>query len=121
MTKTPMLLELGTGTALRSGSYTKAAKRAVQDALWHNSISLAEVFSAEKSDMIIDVSIACQNPEAVDLAAVAAEFPYGRISVSAVAGGLDVPNPNRPDGHGAIIAHAAIQVSLDVVKKGTEQ
>lgn len=118
MTTYPMLLELGTGTALRSGSYTKAAQRAVQNALWHNSISLAEVFGAQKSDMIVDVEIACTQPDAVDLDAVRAEFPYGTISARAVAGGLDIAKPEMPDAAPTIIAHAAIKVSLNITAKG---
>ena len=50
MPLTPMLLELGTGTALRSGDYTKAASRAVRDALWHNSINVAEIFNTNKEN-----------------------------------------------------------------------
>lgn len=118
MTTYPMLLEMGTGTALRSGSYTKAAQRAVQNALWHNSISLAEVFGAQKSDMIVDVEIACVQPEMVDLDAVRAEFPYGTISARAVSGGLDIPKPDAPEAAPTIIAHAAIKVSLNITAKG---
>jgi uncharacterized protein (TIGR02058 family) len=75
-----LVLELGMGTALRSGSYTKAACRAVQNALWHNSLALVELFGAEKDAMVITVEIACQNPEKVDCEKVAAEFPYGQVS-----------------------------------------
>ena len=114
MTITPMLLELGMGTSLRSGSYTKAACRAVQNALWRNSINLAEVFGAQKSDMLIFVEIACQNPTKIDLNAVIAEFPYGVVTTIAVSGGLDIPNPHTPGTHPAIIAHAAIRVTLDL-------
>ncbi len=59
MPLTPMLIELGTGTALRAGNYTSAACRALRDALWHNSINLAEFFNANKEDMIIEFEIAC--------------------------------------------------------------
>lgn len=114
MTIKPMFLELGMGTSLRSGSYTKAARRAVQNALWQNSINLADVFGAQKSDMIITVEIACQRPNAVDLDAVVAEFPYGRVKAIAVPGGLDIPNAHKPDTNPAIITHAAIKVALDL-------
>jgi len=117
MSQLPMILELGVGSALRSGSYTKAACRAVRDALWRNSINLVEVFGAEKTSMQITAEIACQNPEQVDLDAVKAEFPYGNVTALAVTGGLDILNPNKPDQPGAIIAHAAIIVSLDITKK----
>jgi len=87
MSPTPLILELGTGSSLRSGSYTKAACRAVRDALWRNSINLAELFDGQKSDMIIDVEIACQRPEKVDVSAVIDAFPYGQISTKSVLGG----------------------------------
>ena len=66
MAKTRIALELGMGTSLRKGDYTRAAVRAVQDALWRNSISFAEAFGFEKSDMLIDVEIGVQQPDAVD-------------------------------------------------------
>ena len=53
-----LVLELGMGTALRSGSYTKAASRAVQNALWHNSLALVELFDAGKDSMVITAEIA---------------------------------------------------------------
>ena len=58
-----LLTEFGMGTSLRRGDYTQAAKRAVQDALWHNSINLAELFGFPKDAMKITVEIAVQKPE----------------------------------------------------------
>ena len=89
MAKTRIALELGMGTSLRRQDYTKAACRAVEDALWHNSLSLAEAFGFEKSDMIIDVEIGVQCPQQVDIDKVAAIFPYGQASVQVVEGGLE--------------------------------
>ena len=107
--------EFGQGTALRSGDYTRAAVRAVKDALWHNSLNLTQAFGVEKEAMIVDVEIGVQAPEQVDTAAVAACFPYGQISVTAKPGGLDVP---KPDGSGATLsAVAAIVVSFMVEPK----
>lgn len=115
-----LVLELGMGTALRSGSYTKAACRAVQNALWHNSLALVELFGAEKDAMVITVEIACQNPEKVACEKVAAEFPYGQVSVAAVPGGLDIMPPDRPAAMPTIMAHAAISVSLDIERIAQE-
>ena len=81
MAKTRIALELGMGTSLRRQDYTKAACRAVEDALWHNSLYLAEAFGFEKSDMIIDVEIGVQCPQQVDIDKVVAIFPYGQVSV----------------------------------------
>lgn len=112
-----LVLELGMGTALRSGSYTKAACRAVQNALWHNSLALVELFDAGKDSMVIMAEIACQNPDQVDCETVAAEFPYGQVSVIAVPGGLDIAPPDKPAAAPTIMVHAAISVSLDIERK----
>ncbi|KNG94019.1 Lin0512 family protein [Pseudaestuariivita atlantica] len=106
-----LLTEFGMGTSLRRQDYTQAATRAVKDALWHNSINLAELFGREKHEMIITVEIGVADPAAVDTDAVKAVFPYGQVSVHAVEGGLDVP---RPDGNPTVIANAAISVALEV-------
>ena len=114
--KKRVALELGQGTALRSGDYTRAAVRAVKDALWHNSLNMSQAFGASKEAMIIDVEVAVQNPDAVDTKAVEAVFPYGRVSVTARRGGLDVP---KPDGTGStLIALAAVVVSFMVEARG---
>lgn len=111
MPKKRMLTEFGMGTSLRRRDYTQAAVRAVQDALWHNSINLAELFGRDKSEMLIDVEVGVQEPGKVDIQKVAGIFPYGQITVTAKAGGLDVP---RPDGNPTVIANVAISVSFEM-------
>ena len=112
MAKTRIALELGMGTSLRRHDYTKAACRAVEDALWHNSLSLAEAFGFEKTDMLINVEIGVQRPDEVDIHQVAAIFPYGNASVQVVEGGLDISKPDDK-GH-TIIANAAVVVYFDM-------
>ena len=115
MAKTRIALELGMGTSLRRLDYTKAACRAVEDALWHNSLSLAEAFGFEKTDMLIEVEIGVQRPDEVDVGQVAAIFPYGNASVQVVEGGLDIA---KPDGKGlTIIVNAAVVVYFDMEAK----
>ena len=112
MAKKRVVMEFGMGTSLRQHDYTKAAVRALSDALWHNSLSMAEAFGFNKSDMIVDVEIGVQQPDAVNIAVVKDVLPYGKIAVSVVHGGLDVP---KPDGSGAtIIANVAVIVSFDM-------
>jgi len=41
MAKTRILNEFGMGSSLRRTDYTEAALRAIKDALWHNSVSVA--------------------------------------------------------------------------------
>ena len=52
-----LLTEFGMGSSLRRQDYTEAASRAVKDALWHNSINLAELYGKDKSDMQITVGL----------------------------------------------------------------
>ncbi|MEX0282263.1 MAG: Lin0512 family protein [Arenibacterium sp.] len=111
-----VLTEFGMGTSLRRGDYTEAARRAVMDALWHNSINMAELFGFPKEAMQIKVEIGVQAPDAVDAEALLDVFPYGQPHVVVVKGGLDVP---RPEGSGlpTVIANAAISVSFDMERE----
>ncbi len=108
-----LLTEFGMGTSLRRQDYTEAAVRALKDALWHNSINLAELFGVEKSAMVLDVEIGVAAPDQVDAAELAKVFPYGQPHISVVKGGLDVPR--RDGGKPTVIANAAISVSLEGV------
>ena len=61
MAKTRVAMELGMGTCLRAEDYTKAAMRALKDALWHNSLTMADAFGFPRNAMIVDIEIAVQN------------------------------------------------------------
>ena len=107
-----LLTEFGMGTSLRRQDYTEAASRAVKDALWHNSINLAELSGTDKSDMQITVDVGVQNPEAVDKDRISEIFPYGQITVVPQLGGLDIPRSDG--GKPTVIANVAISVALDL-------
>lgn len=107
-----LLTEFGMGSSLRRQDYTEAATRAVKDALWHNSINLAELFGKQKEDMQITVEVGVQDPGALDTSKVAAIFPYGQVTVVARKGGLDVPRSDG--GKPTVIANVAISVALDL-------
>lgn len=107
-----LLTEFGMGSSLRRQDYTEAAARAVRDALWHNSINLAELYGKDKSEMQITVDIGVQDPEQIDTATIAAIFPYGQVTVIPRKGGLDVPRSDG--GKPTVIANVAISVALDV-------
>ncbi len=106
-----LLVEFGMGTSLRRGDYTEAAVRGVKDALWHNSINLAELFGFEKTDMRIRVDIGVQNPDAVDVDAIKAVFPYGETDVCVQHGGLDIARPEG-EGNPTIMANVALTVGF---------
>jgi uncharacterized protein (TIGR02058 family) len=112
MTERRIILEMGTGNDLYGGDYTKAACRAVHDALHHSSIVLFKSLGYDHRDMRVQVTIGVQKPEEVDLAIVAAELPRGRAEVTAVHGGLDVDDVEQGTTH--VIATAAIEAFLPI-------
>lgn len=107
-----LLTEFGMGSSLRRQDYTEAATRAVKDALWHNSINLAELFGKQKEEMQITVEVGVQDPDALDAEKIAAIFPYGQVTVVPRKGGLDVPRDDG--GNPTVIANVAISVALDL-------
>jgi uncharacterized protein (TIGR02058 family) len=112
MPKTRVILELGSGNDLHGSDYTKAALRAVQDALHHSSLSFISTLRIDKKTIDVEVTIGVQKPERVDLEKVKASLPVGNVTVKAVKGGLDVVDPEHNDP--AVIASAAIAVRIEV-------
>ena len=112
MPKTRIILELGSGNDLHGCDYTKAALRAVEDALHHSSLSFIRSLKIDRSKVDVEVTIGVQRPERVDIETVKRSLPLGNISVKAVKGGLDVPDPESNDP--AVIASAAIAVRIAV-------
>jgi uncharacterized protein (TIGR02058 family) len=107
-----MVLEIGMGTDIRGADSTKAASRALRDALWRNSLNIADICGKRREEMIIDVHLGVPRPETVDHQAVLSVLPYGSATLHVTDGGLEVPTD---DGHDStIIAHAAAVVSLDI-------
>ncbi|HYC44683.1 MAG TPA: Lin0512 family protein [Burkholderiales bacterium] len=107
-----VILEMGTGNDLHGGDYTKAALRAVQDALHHSSLALVRSLGLDSKSMQVEVTIGVQKPEKVDAAAVKGSLPRGQVTVKVVKGGLDVPEEGGHDL--AVIAAAAIAVRFDL-------
>lgn len=105
------ILEMGAGNDLHGGDYTKAAVRAVQDALHHSSLAFARTLDMNIESMHVSVTIGVQEPAAVDADAVKASLPHGQIEVTVVKGGLDVPD--EEGGDKAVIATAAIDVRIE--------
>jgi uncharacterized protein (TIGR02058 family) len=111
MAKTRVILELGSGNDLHGSDYTKAALRAVQDALHHSSLSFVRTLNVDKTKLDVEVTIGVQRPEQVDLDKIKGSLPLGNITVKAVKGGLDVADPENNDA--AVIASAAIAVRIE--------
>jgi uncharacterized protein (TIGR02058 family) len=107
-----VVVEMGMGTDIRGGDYTKAAVRALRDALWHNSLSVTRALGMDVDSMRVEVTIGVPKPEAVDTAEVLAILPHGTGKVTVVPGGLEIPSENGTDK--TIIANAAAVVKLDL-------
>jgi uncharacterized protein (TIGR02058 family) len=107
-----VILEMGMGNDLHGGDYTKAALRAVQDAIHHSSLSMIRSLGVDSKTMQVDVTIGVQQPGKVDAEKVKASLPHGKVTVKVVKGGLDVPDEANKDI--AVIASAAVEVRLDL-------
>jgi len=107
-----MVLQIGMGTDIRGADYTKAAVRALRDALWHNSLSVADAVGLPVDAMQIEVTVGIPRPDRVDKEAVLAVLPHGTGTVHVVEGGLEIPNDAGTDT--TVIANAAAVVRLDI-------
>ncbi len=105
-----VILEMGTGNDLHGRDYTKAAKRAVQDALHHSSLAMLRSLKIDPSEMHIELTLAAQEPGEIDLGAVAATLPCGTVIPRAVRGGLNVEDAET--GEACVIVNAGVLVKL---------
>ena len=105
-----VILEMGTGNDLYGEDYTKAAKRAVQDAIHHSSLTLFKSLDIDPALMQIELNLAAQEPEKINLDEVAKELPYGTVEPRAIFGGLNIHDEitNRT----SVIVNAGVIVRL---------
>ena len=104
------IIEMGMGNDLHGGDYTKAAMRAIEDAIRHSSIPMFGALGLDHTEMRVQVTVGVADPDALDLEALQASLPRGRATVSGVKGGLNVTNPDS--GEVSVIATAAIEAFL---------
>jgi uncharacterized protein (TIGR02058 family) len=107
-----MVLQIGMGTDIRGADYTKAAVRALRDALWHNSLSVADAVGLPVDSTQVEVTIGVPRPDRVDKDAVLAVLPHGSGTVRLVEGGLEIANDAGTNT--TVIANAAAVVRLDL-------
>ena len=105
MAEQAMVLEFGMGVDVHGGDATKAARRAVSDAIRHSSLPLLQQIRDRGGTMLVDVTIGVPEPGDVDIDAVKAELPHGEVTVRAVPGGLAVGEFD------VLMANALIRVS----------
>lgn len=86
-----MFIEIGMGIDLHGQNVTKAAIRAVQNAIHHNSMpGLRSVLPGNDiHNMKVNVRLAVPaDKEKIDLDAVRTELPYGQVTFEVIDGGM---------------------------------
>lgn len=106
-----IILEMGTGNDLYGEDYTKAAVRAVQDALHHSSLTLFKSLNIDPNTMRVEVTIGVQKPDEVDPVTIAKQIPYGTVNVNSVSGGMYLPD--HENDIVSVVATAAIAAYID--------
>ena len=107
-----IILEMGAGNDLYGEDYTKAACRAVEDAIRHSSLILFRSLGFDHADMQVQVTIGVQHPEKVDAELVAQKLPRGTASVRVVKGGLNIVDSDNNSC--TVVATAAVEAWLDI-------
>jgi uncharacterized protein (TIGR02058 family) len=109
----PMFIELGMGVDLHGQDATKAAVRAVSDAIGRNYLpGVRRMLEGPSGRMLVHVRLAVPaGVEPPDIAAVRATLPYGEVSVEVAPGGMLVPD--GLDGGGRIcVVNPAVEVAV---------
>lgn len=110
MTEQRMIIEMGMGNDMYGQDYTKAAARAIEDAIRHSSLPIFEAIGLSHDEMRVRVTVGVQDPDAVDCDTLIKALPRGRAEVRTVKGGLNVENPET--GGVIVIASAAVEAFL---------
>jgi uncharacterized protein (TIGR02058 family) len=105
-----LTLEIGMGADVHGHDYTKAAVRAVSDAIRHSSLTLFYSYG-HPDDMDIELTIAVPSPEQIDEKEVAKALPYGNVAVRSVLGGLN--DTGMGGAEDIVLANALVKVWLD--------
>ena len=114
-----MFIELGMGADLHGQSVTKAAVRAVRNAIQHNSMpGMRGLVGGDTSKMKVHVRLAVPaDAESLDLAAVREVLPYGEVTFEVVPGGMLTSSgiflADKDDRNDVIyIVNAAVEVGM---------
>lgn len=120
MNRKKFIMEVGMGMDQHGQDPTNAARKAVKDAVSRSCLAgLLEIARLEDvNQMIVDVRVACPQPERVDPAAVLAALPFGRKELEVVEGGLIARAIYQPElgdtSDEAYVAVAAVTVWVDM-------
>lgn len=109
-----MFVEIGMGVDLQGQDATKAALRAVRDAIGRNYLpGLRGMVDGVTARMAVHVRLGVPAEAGpVDLDAVQRSLPHGTVTVETRPGGLLVPN-GLEDGGQICIVNAAVEVAVE--------
>ncbi|XFO66893.1 hypothetical protein SPSIL_030610 [Sporomusa silvacetica DSM 10669] len=113
------IVEIGIGTDLHGGNYTKAAQRAVKDAMSRSCLcGLFDIVGiSDPNQMVVEIRVGCSEPDKVNIAEVQAIVPFGTVTTEIVAGGLHVQGLHLSalgESDTIVVAVAALTVYIDI-------
>lgn len=119
MTLKRYIVELGMGADLHGGDVTKAAQRAVKDAISRSCLcGLFDIIGIDNPDLMhVEVKIGCPHPAALNQEEIRKTVPFGSVSIEVVSGGLSVRGLDLPalgEGDTIVMAAAALTVYVDM-------
>jgi uncharacterized protein (TIGR02058 family) len=108
-----MFIEIGMGVDLQGQDATKAATRAVRDAIGRNYLpGVRRMLQSAGGRMLVQVRLGVPAEAGeVDIEAVRGSLPYGEVTVEVAPGGMLVPN-GLDDGGRICVVNAAIAVAV---------
>ena len=106
-------LEMVMYNDLHGKDNTKAAFRAVKDAIHHSSLHFLKSFDLDRKSIIIHVKIGVQDPKSVNIGEIEKIIPFENAQIHVEEGGLDVVDEEMDDT--IVIASAAVEVMLPIL------
>ncbi|MBS7528586.1 Lin0512 family protein [Fusibacter paucivorans] len=114
------IVEIGTGADLHGGDVTKAAKRAIADAMSHGCLcGVSDILDIHDPNRIeVAIRIGCPKPELVNEDELLSMIPVGKGKIDAIVeGGLSTTGLHVNEfgeGDRIVIAVASLTVYVDV-------
>ena len=108
-----MIIEIGIGVDLQGQDATKAATRAIRDAIGSNYLpGVRRMLQSSGGKMLVHVRLGAPvEAGELDIDAVKGSLPHGEVTVEVVPGGMLVPN-GLDDGGKICIVNAAVSVAI---------
>lgn len=105
-----LIIEMGQGIDLHGMDATKAAGRAIDDALHHSYLGIVGALGLDPQDVRVQVTLGAQDPDRIDTSALRDKFPIGQVTFNCVTGGMNVVDATADVTHVTVMA--AIEVFL---------